>query len=51
LRHEGTGKDVDPWQRWDEELVEQFGRWLSRLVEVFVVLLVVIAAAVLIRWL
>ena len=23
-----TGKDMEPWQRWDEELVEEFGCWV-----------------------
>jgi len=50
LRHEGTGNDMEQWQRWDEEFMEQFGRRLSRLAKVFVVLLVVIAAAAFLGW-
>jgi len=50
LRREGTGNDMEQWQRWDEEFMEQFGRRLSRLAKVFVVLLVVIAAAAFLGW-
>jgi len=48
--HEETSNDVDQWQRWDEGLVQQFGRWLSLLAKAFAVLLLAISAAVLIRW-
>jgi hypothetical protein len=28
--HAKASNDVDQWQRWDEELVEQFDCWLRR---------------------
>jgi len=30
----------DHWDRWDEELVEDFSRWLSRLGKALVILLI-----------
>jgi hypothetical protein len=28
LGHRKTTNDAEPWQRWDEELVEEFGCWV-----------------------
>jgi len=50
-RNEWTHKDFDQWRRWDEELVEQFGRWLNRLAKVFAILLLAIWTAVFMGWL
>ncbi len=50
-RDEGTHKDLDQWRRWDEELVEQFGRWLNRIAKVFAILLFAIWTAVFMGWL
>jgi len=45
--HAKTSNDVDQWQRWDEELVEQFGCWLRRLVKAFAILLIAVCTGVL----
>ena len=45
-----TSSDADEWQRWDEQLVEDFGRWLSRLAKVFVILLLAVLAAIAFGW-
>lgn len=45
--HAKTSKDVDQWQRWDEELVEEFGCWLGRLSKVFAILLIAACTVVL----
>ena len=50
-RDEGTHKDLDQWRRWDEELVQQFGRSLNRFAKIFVILLLAIWAAVIMGWL
>ena len=42
--------DADEWRRWDEELVEDFGRWLRRLAKVFAILLLAILAAFAFGW-
>ncbi|MDY6951859.1 MAG: hypothetical protein SWE60_10120 [Thermodesulfobacteriota bacterium] len=43
---EGQTRDnaID-WQRWDEELVEELGRWLTRLAKVFAILICGVFAA------
>ncbi len=41
-------RDTEQWQRWDEELVEKFGRWLGRVVKVIVILSLAVSAAVII---
>jgi hypothetical protein len=33
------------WQRWDEELVEEFGRWLTRIAKVFGILIFAVFTA------
>jgi hypothetical protein len=50
LGHQGTSCNDNQWQRWDEELVEEFGRWLSRLAKAFAILLLAVSAAVVIGW-
>jgi hypothetical protein len=45
------GNDDAQWQRWDEELVEEFGRWLSRVAKVFGILFFATFSAVFIGWL
>jgi hypothetical protein len=45
-----TSSDADEWQRWDEQLVEDFGRWLSRLAKVFAILLLAVLAAIAFGW-
>jgi hypothetical protein len=50
LGHKETSHNADQWQRWDEDLVEEFGRWLSRLAKAFAILLLVVSAAVVIGW-
>ncbi|MCK4487964.1 MAG: hypothetical protein KAU38_14555 [Desulfobacterales bacterium] len=45
-----TTSDADEWRRWDEELVEDFGRWLSRLAKAFAILLLAVSAAIAIGW-
>ena len=46
-----TTNEDNEWQRWDEELVEEFGRWLSRVAKVFAILFLTICGAVSIGWL
>ena len=50
LRHQQTSCDNNQWRRWDEELVEEFGRWVSRLAKVFAILLLAVSAALVIGW-
>lgn len=49
--HQETGYDADEWQRWDEELVEDFGRWLSRIAKAFTIVLLVGSALIAVTWL
>jgi len=51
LGHQETGYDADEWQRWDEKLVEDFGRWLSRIAKAFAIVLVVGSALIAVTWL
>jgi predicted phosphoadenosine phosphosulfate sulfurtransferase len=51
LGQQETGYDADEWQRWDEELVEDFGRWLSRIAKAFTIVLAVGSALVAVTWL
>ena len=46
-----TDYDIDEWQRWDEELVERFGRWLSRLGKALAIMLLAVVSAVVVGWL
>ena len=41
---------LEEWQRWDEELVDEFGRWLARLAKALVVLLLAVFAGAAIGW-
>ena len=50
LGHQETSHNGDEWRRWDEDLVEEFGRWLSRLAKAFAILLLSVLAAVVIGW-
>lgn len=50
LENYETTSDGDEWRRWDEELVEDFGRWLSRLAKAFAILLLAVSAAIAIVW-
>ena len=49
--HREAANDTDQWQRWDEELVEELGRWLSRLAKAFAIMLLAVFAAIGIGWL
>lgn len=40
--------DAERWQRWDEEMVDEFGRWLGRLGKTLAILLVAVSAAVIV---
>ena len=51
LGHKEASHNADQWRRWDEDLVEEFGRWLSRLAKAFAILLLAVSAAVIIGWL
>jgi hypothetical protein len=44
--HAKASNDVDQWQRWDEELVEEFGCWLRRLAKAFAILLIAVCTGV-----
>jgi hypothetical protein len=44
-----TSNDVDQWQRWDEELVEEFGLWVSRLAKAFAILVIAVCTGVLLQ--
>jgi hypothetical protein len=44
-----TSNDVDQWQRWDEELVEEFGRWVSRLAKAFAILVIAVCTGLLLQ--
>jgi hypothetical protein len=46
-----TVYDVDEWERWDEEMIEDFGRWLNRIVKTFAILILTGSAVVVIAWL
>jgi len=47
--HRKTGRDVEQWQRWDEELVEEFSCWVSRLAKACAILLIAIVAGALLQ--
>ena len=46
-----TVYDVGEWERWDEEMVEDFGRWLNRIVKTFAILILSGLAVIVIAWL
>jgi hypothetical protein len=39
----------EKWKRWDDELVEDFSRWLNRAAKVFIIAVGVVSVAVVIR--
>jgi hypothetical protein len=39
----------EEWKRWDDELVEDFSRWLNRAAKVLLITLGLVSAAVVIR--
>jgi hypothetical protein len=41
---------LEEWQRWDEELVNEFGCWLARLAKALVVLLLAGFAGAAMGW-
>jgi hypothetical protein len=51
LGHQETGYDASEWQRWDEELVEDLGRWLSRIAKAFAIVLLVGSCLIVVVWL
>ena len=50
LEYQQTSRNDNQWRRWDEEVVEEFGRWLSRLAKAFAILLLAVSAALVIGW-
>ena len=47
--HRKTSNDVDQWQRWDEELVEEFDCWVRRLAKAFAILVIAICSGILLQ--
>jgi len=39
----------EEWKRWDDELVEDFSRWLNRVAKAFVIAVGIVSAAVVIQ--
>jgi len=50
LGHRETSCNDNQWRRWDEEVVKEFGCWLSRLAKAFAILLLAVSAALVIGW-
>ncbi|MCD6273949.1 MAG: hypothetical protein J7K30_14170 [Deltaproteobacteria bacterium] len=48
---EEIDRGTENWQRWDEEIVEMFGRWLGRLCKAFVIMLFAVLSAIVLGWL
>ena len=48
--YEITRNSAGEWQRWDEEIVEEFGRWLARIAKACTLLALGVFAAVYIGW-
>jgi hypothetical protein len=46
-----TSGHAEEWQRWDEDLVKDFGLWLGSLAKTFGLLLLGVLAALVIAWL
>ena len=44
-----TGEEVEQWQRWDEDLVEEFGCWVSRLAKACAILLIAVVTGALLH--
>jgi len=47
--HRKIGNDGEQWQRWDEELVEEFGCWVSRLAKACAILLIAVSTGALLQ--
>jgi hypothetical protein len=47
---DGGARDGEEWKRWDEELVEEFGRWVSRCARAFAVVFFVVLASAILGW-
>jgi hypothetical protein len=45
-----NGCDVEKWQRWDEELVAEFGLWVARLTKTGVVMAAGVLVCFLVGW-
>jgi hypothetical protein len=39
----------EEWKRWDDDLVEDFSRWLNRAAKAFIIAVGIVSAAVVIR--
>jgi hypothetical protein len=50
LGHQETSRNDNQWRRWDEEVVKEFGHWLSRLAKAFAILFLAVSAALVIGW-
>jgi hypothetical protein len=48
--YRGWRRDAEEWDRWDEEIVEDFGRWLGRLGKALAILLTGVFIAAASRW-
>jgi hypothetical protein len=44
-----TGENVEQSQRWDEDLVEEFARWVSRLAKACAILLIAVVTGALLH--
>ncbi len=51
LSYNNMSYDPDKCQRWDEDLVEDFGRWLILIAKTFAVLFLLGSALILVTWL
>lgn len=49
--HIERSSDTEEWQRWDEDLVSDFGRFLTRIVMACGLLLLGVLIALIIKWL
>ena len=45
-----TSCNTEEWERWDEDLVTDFGRWLGRLAKTLGLLFLGVLAALVIGW-
>lgn len=43
--------DGDQWQRWDEEIVDEFERWIARIAKTTAILFSVVLMAAVFGWL
>jgi len=51
LSYNNMDSSPDKWQRWDEDLVEDFGRWLILIAKTFAVVFLLGSALILVTWL